>query len=90
MLVSAFYDGARGEVILVGVKQGGPGRVQIQVTGSDRLPAHWNLYQTTRQLNCVKTDEITRKDAALGFDLPDESIFTLVGKVNNSEPARRE
>jgi hypothetical protein len=90
MLVSAFYDGARGEVILVGVKQGGPDRVQIQVTGSDRLPAHWNLYQTTRQLNCVKTGEITRKDAALVFDLPDESIFTLVGKVKNSEPAQEE
>ncbi|MGI9071568.1 MAG: hypothetical protein ACR2JB_09710 [Bryobacteraceae bacterium] len=90
LLLSAFYDGARGEVVLVGVKQGGPNRAEIHLTGLDRLPARWDLYQTTQQLNCVKTDEIGVKDGVVQVDLPGDSIFTLVGKLENGGPAQKE
>jgi len=90
LLLSAFYDGARGEVILVGVKKGGPDRVEIHLTGSDGMPAQWELYQTTRQLNCVKTDEVSVRDAVARIDIPGESIFTLVGKIKDYEPAQKQ
>jgi O-glycosyl hydrolase len=80
LLVSAFYDGARGEVILVGVKQGGPDRVEVHLAGSDEMPTRWELYQTTPQLNCVKTEEVGSKEGIVRVDIAGESIFTLVGK----------
>jgi hypothetical protein len=81
LLVSAFYDGARGEVVLVGLKQGGPDRVEIRLTGSDGMPPHWDLYQTTRRLNCAKTDEVRGNAGVLRVDMPGDSIFTLIGKL---------
>ena len=62
LIVSTFYDGTRGELILVGVKQGGPDSVEIHLSGSDQMPSRWDLYQTTLLLNCVKTDEINGKN----------------------------
>jgi hypothetical protein len=77
-------------VILVGVKQGGPDRVEIHLGGSDEMPTHWDLYQTTPQLNCVKTEEVGGKDGVARVDIPGESIFTLVGKIEDYKPAHRQ
>jgi len=51
------------------------------VPGNQPLPATWDLYETTRQLDCVKVDTPAITSGAAEFDLPDEAIFTLVGKV---------
>ena len=81
-MVSAFRNGKKNSLTVVGLKQAGPERVQLQVPegGHDLL---WSLYQTTRELNCVKTDMLSEKNGVVEFALPDEAIFTLVG-----EPAR--
>jgi O-glycosyl hydrolase len=84
LLISSFYDGARDAVILVGVKQGGPNQVEVRLNGSDRSPVAWELYQTTRVLNCVKSDTIIPKNGVARIELPDEAIFTLIGKLNRS------
>ena len=86
LLVSAFYDGASNSVILVGLKQGGADEIEIRMSGSSILPEAWDVYQTTRALNCVRTDTVTLKDGAIRLSLPDESIFTVVGKIEKSTP----
>lgn len=81
VLVSAFYDGANGSVVLVGLKQGGPDKVEIKLSGLDNLPSHWDLYQTTRAIDCAKTDSVSLNGAATTLTLSGDSIFTLVGKL---------
>ena len=81
LTVSAFRNGGPNEVIVVGVKKGGPGHVRVEVPGNQPLPATWDLYETTRQLDCVKVDTPAITSGAAEFDLPNEAIFTLVGKV---------
>ena len=82
--MSSFYDGARDTVILVGVKQGGPSQVELRLSGLDRLPSAWELYQTTRVLNCAKSDTIIPKNGIARIELPNEAVFTLVGKLGSS------
>jgi O-glycosyl hydrolase len=81
LMVSAFRNGARNELALVGVKKGGPNRVRVELPGAQSLPATWDLYETTRLLDCAKVDTLTIRSGAAEFDLPDEAVFTLVGKV---------
>ena len=80
LVVSAFRNGKKNSLTVVGLKQAGPERVQLQVPegGHDLL---WSLYQTTRELNCVKTDMLSEKNGVVEFALPDEAIFTLVGEL---------
>ena len=84
LLISSFYDGGRDAVILVGVKQGGPHQVELRLNGSDRSPGSWELYQTTRLLNCAKSDTIITKNGVANIELPDESVFTLIGKLSGN------
>ena len=74
LVVSAFRQGD--STTLVGLKQGGSNHVQVTVPETAR-ELTWALYQTTRELNCVKTDELLAKNGVVEFDLPDEAIFTL-------------
>ena len=74
LVVSAFRKGD--STTLGGLKQGGSNRVQVTVPETAR-ELTWALYQTTRELNCVKTDELLAKNGVVEFDLPDEAIFTL-------------
>ncbi len=55
--------------------------MEIKLSGLDHLPARWELYQTTRAINCAKTDSVPVQDGTARFNLPGESIFTLVGKL---------
>jgi O-glycosyl hydrolase len=89
LLVSSFYDADQDSVILVGVKQGGPGEVEVRVNGSDGAPEWWEVYQTTQALNCTKTDTVLAKNGAARVELADQTVFTLIGKFNR-RPAHGE
>lgn len=75
LTVAAFRHS--GSVTVVGVKERGADRVRIVMPGV----TSWDLYQTTRRLNCSQTDKLVSKDGAVEFDLPGDAIFTLVGMV---------
>jgi len=77
LLVSAFRNAANG-IAVVGTKQGGPNRVQIALSHAEPMPVAWELYETTRNVDCLKVDTLLVKDGLASFDLPDEAIFTLV------------
>jgi O-glycosyl hydrolase len=79
LLVSAFRNGDKNSLTVVGVKMGGPHRVQLAIP-ADAADLRWSLYQTTRQLNCAKTDTLPVKNGIAEFDLPDEAVFTVVGE----------
>jgi hypothetical protein len=81
LLVLAFRSGVTNELIVVGVKTGGPHSVRVELPDAKPFPAVWELYETTRQIDCLKVDAIPVAGGAAEFDLPDEAIFTLVGKV---------
>jgi len=79
LMVSAFRNGAAGELVVVGVKEGGPNRVEVALPGP--AVASWDLYMTTPSLDCVKIGAIATADGVATLDLPDEAVFTLVGSL---------
>jgi O-glycosyl hydrolase len=81
LTVSAFRDGSTDSLFIVGVKQGGPRRVQIVLSDLNRAPLAWELYETTREVNCLKVATVSIQDGLAQIDLPDEAVFTLVGKM---------
>lgn len=86
LTVSAFRDGAQGTITLVGVKEGGPGRIRVSVPASQAAPRTWDLYVTTREINCRKTDTPEWSGGAAEFELPEEAVFTLVGRSSIAPP----
>ena len=46
------------------------------------MPAVWGLYESTPTLNCVKVNDVPVREGIAAFDLPQEAIFTLVGKLS--------
>jgi len=83
LIASAFLDGSTNSLVVVGVKQGGPGQVQITFPGTKQAPAIWEFYQTTRTLDCRQTGTFAAINGAVQLELPDEVVFTLVGKARN-------
>ncbi len=79
LLLSAFYDGTDNQLSIVGVKQGGPAEIEVTLPESQTGPGTWDLYLTTRKLNCQKTDTFQVKNGVAKIRLPDEAVFTLVG-----------
>jgi len=79
LMLSAFWDRSSASLIIVGVKEGGPNHVQIRIPESKLTPASLDVYQTTRTLDCRKTECVSVVKGTADFELPDESIFTLVG-----------
>ncbi len=77
LLVSAFRTNEA--IVIVGAKEGGPNRVHVALPEGAGVPATWDLYLTTRQLDCHRTAGI-KGEAVTAIELPDEAIFTLVGK----------
>jgi hypothetical protein len=77
--ISAFRNATSNSFIVVGVKEGGPNRVEVVLPAGDEAPTTWDLYETTRNVNCVKTDAVTVQSGVAQIDLPDEAVFTLVG-----------
>ncbi len=85
LIVSAFRDGSTNSIVLVGVKQGGSNRAQVVLSHSDPMPSAWELYVTSRNLDAMKVDTVAVRSGVADFELPDEAIFTLVGKVKRGE-----
>ena len=82
LMVSAFRDPIAKWMVVVGVKEGGPNRIQLSVSGGGPSPEAWDLYVTTPTLNCQKVDTVAAQDGVAEVALPDEAIFTLVGEIN--------
>jgi hypothetical protein len=76
VVASAFRDPASGRVIVVGVKEGGPNVVELAVPGAAKTA--WDLYVTSRVLNCAKSDSVRPGNGILRFELPDEAVFTAI------------
>jgi len=79
LTISAFRNGTAGELVVVGVKEGGPNRVEVALPGT--AIASWDVYMTTPSLDCVKIGAIATADGVATLDLPDEAVFTLVGTL---------
>jgi len=81
LIVSGFHDGKTDSVVLVGVKEGGPGRFEIGLSAGAPTVDSWDLYMTTRTVDCVKAETISATNGIARLDLPDEAVFTLVGNL---------
>jgi O-glycosyl hydrolase len=81
LTVSAFHDGADGALVVVGVKEGGPNHVEVALPPASRAVASWDLYMTTRTVDCVKTGAFASLNGTVELELPDEAVFTLVGRL---------
>ena len=77
--MSAFHDASTGSVVLVGVKEGGPNHIELALPQAS--VESWDLYMTTRSLDCAKTAAITSVNGIAALDLPDEAVITLLGKL---------
>jgi O-glycosyl hydrolase len=77
LTVSAFHDGPTGRLIIVGAKEGGSNSVEITTGEGDSRT--WDVYLTTRDLNCVKAGVVHSVRGAVRVQMPDEAVFTLVG-----------
>ena len=86
LTLSAFQGPSRDELALVGVKEGGPSRFRIElppaVAGNI---AGWDVYETTRELDCQKVMTVPLREGYADIDLPTEAVFTLVGRANKAE-----
>ncbi len=81
LTVSAFRNG--NSIVIVGVKERGPNRIEVALAPATAAPAAWELYETTRNLDGAKVDTIEVRDGVARLDLPDEAVFTLVGRTKN-------
>ncbi len=84
LTISAFSNATTNSLIVVGVREGGPSRLEVVLSAGDEAPTTWDLYETTRNVNCMKTDTVTVQGGVAHIDLPEESVFTLVGTWKNS------
>jgi O-glycosyl hydrolase len=84
LTVSAFLDAASDSLIVVGVKEGGLNRIEVALPAGDEVPASWDLYATTRNVDCLKIDSVKVQGGVAQIDLPDEAVFTLVGSNKKS------
>ena len=81
LTVSAFHDGADGSLVIVGVKEAGPNHVEVALPPASGAVASWDLYMTTRTVDCVKTGTFASLNGTVELELPDEANFTLVGRL---------
>jgi len=81
LIVSAFHHAATQSLVLVGVKESGPNNLTVELPAAAGSVLSWDLYMTTRSFNCEKTGTSSPTGGAVQLDLPDEAVFTLVGKL---------
>ena len=81
LIVSAFHHAATQSLVLVGVKESGPNNLTVELPAAAGSVSSWDLYMTTRSFNCEKTGTFSPTGGAVQLDLPDEAVFTLVGKL---------
>jgi hypothetical protein len=71
--------------VIVGVKEGGPNHFKIELPPNATGPTTWELFETTRELDCQKIKDVSVRGGVAEIDLPGEAVFTLVGSSNKSE-----
>jgi len=76
VLVSAFRDTASNSIVVVGVKEGGADTLDVSAAGGEMRV--WDIYLTTRELNCVKQGTI-RSAGPVRVEARGDAVFTLVG-----------
>ncbi|HUJ20972.1 MAG TPA: hypothetical protein VLX58_05580 [Bryobacteraceae bacterium] len=81
LTLSAFHDGSTASLIVVGVKEGGPNHLELVLPRAAGVVPSWDVYLTTRDLDCQKTGTIESTAGTAALDLPDEAVFTLVGNL---------
>ena len=79
LTLSAFQGPSPDALVVVGVKDGGPSRVRIDFPQTVTGAANWDLYETTRELDCQKVMTVPVRDGHAEIELPVEAVFTLVG-----------
>lgn len=65
--------------VIVGAKEGGSNRVEVALPAGAGIPATWDVYVTTRQLDCQRIASV-KGEVNTAIELPGEAVFTLVGK----------
>jgi O-glycosyl hydrolase len=86
LTISAFQGPSPDALVVVGVKEGGPNnfRVELPPTAAGET-AVWDLYETTRELDCQKVMTVPVRDGYAEIKLPAEAVFTLVGRSTKAE-----
>jgi hypothetical protein len=85
LLLSAFRNAADGTLTVVGVKEGGPAELDLVLTGAGARIGAWDVYVTTRDVDCRKMDTVAVKDGTARISLPPEAVFTLVTTMKKAE-----
>ena len=85
LTLSGFQGPSPADLVVVGVKEGGPNRLRIDLPQTSPGPALWDVYETTRELNCEKVMTLPARGDRVEIDLPDQAIFTLVGKSSGRD-----
>ena len=85
LTLSAFQGSAADALVIVGVKEGGPAHFRIELPPTAPAPTNWELYETTRELDCQKIMTVPVREGAAEIDLPREAVFTLIGRSNKAE-----
>jgi len=85
LTLSAFQGPSPDALVVVGVKEGGPNHFRIELPQTDARPASWDLYETTRELDCQRVMTVPARGDHAEINLPDEAVFTLVGKPGKSQ-----
>ena len=79
LTLSAFRGPSPDTLVVVGVKEGGPIRFSVDLPPASTGPASWDLYETTRELDCQKVMAVPVHNGHAEIELPAEAVFTLVG-----------
>ena len=74
-----------GSMVIVGAKQGGPSHFSVELPQTATRPASWDLYETTRDLDCQKVRTLPVRDGVAKIELPGEVVFTLVANPAKTE-----
>jgi len=85
LTVSAFQGPSADSLVIVGVKEGGTDHFRIELPPTAAGLASWDLYETTRELDCQKVMTVAVRNGQAEIDLPGEAVFTLVGRSNKAE-----
>jgi O-glycosyl hydrolase len=85
LTLSAFQGPSPDALVVVGVKQGGPDQIRIELPQTTAAPASWELYETTRQLDCQNVKTLPIRDGHVEIELPGEVVFTVVGRSSKEE-----
>ncbi len=83
--LSAFQGPAPDALVIVGVKEGGPNHFTVEMPQSAATPANWDLYETTRELDCQKVMTVPVHEGRAEIDLPAEAVFTLVASSRKAQ-----